>query len=69
MTGVSYIHCCPEDHEPIPNLEGLRFYSAGGSGDVYVVVVDPKNRDCTYLQVRDRDGNYRVRRGYLVDWV
>ena len=31
MTGVSYIHCCPEDHEPIPDLSSLPFYTAGGS--------------------------------------
>jgi hypothetical protein len=39
----------------------------GRSEDVYVVIVDPKNCDCIYLQVRDRDGNYRVSRGYLID--
>jgi hypothetical protein len=71
MAEVSYIHCCPEDHEPIPNLEGMPFYVITGNPgeDVCHVIVDPKDSLHIYAQVRDRDGKYHTRRGYLVDFV
>jgi hypothetical protein len=41
----------------------------GPDESILHVIVDPKNLNCVYAQVINRDGSYRTCRGYLVDWV